>query len=153
MQCYTCQFSSICKVFQMANDFKIIADVYITNCKVFFGQVLPTGESVINTNPGQPNNNFSRTQRTPQQLNEISERIRKEHDKLKKKPKEKEEAKDISIQEKLTIVHLKNNCPTCGAEAGTLLKCAGCGKDICHGCAVESIEDGQPYCEECWDRL
>ena len=155
MQCYTCNLSPICKIFQTANDAKVVADVAITNCKLYQPQ---SGVQAVNPVPiiqkpaPAPVNHPQIRQRTPEQISQVSERIRqmqKEMKENKEEPSVKAEQDDMRPQ----VISIKKKCATCGQETKISMSCAGCGTSICDGCAVESVEDGKSYCETCWDDL
>lgn len=142
----------------MVNDAKVVADVTINNCRLYQAQ---SGAQAINTTApiSQPvpspinQQQRVRMQRTPDQLSEISKRIREKQKELNETSEE-----EISIQIenediKPQVIPFKKECKTCGQETKVSLICAGCGASICDGCAVESADDGKPYCEPCWDDL
>jgi hypothetical protein len=145
MQCYTCNLSAICKVFQMINDTKMVADITVNNCRIAQGQV--PAQAAPGVPPAHPQQ--LRPQRTPEQLSDISERIRQAHQEMKEAPSEEVELLvEVSSDEEAAA---PQKCGTCEQETSKV--CAGCGNAVCEGCSVESAENGKQYCEPCWDKL
>ena len=140
----------------MINDEKLTADITVSNCKAASSELsvyAPTAQI------GQLAPANIRSQRTSEQLNEISERIKKEQEKITGEKTEKPEELSMkekiaeSSKEKKTVVPLQKTCPTCQQETKSLTKCSNpkCAAFICDGCGVESVKDGKTYCEKCWD--
>lgn len=137
MQCYTCNLSGICKIFQMIQDTKMTADIIVSNCKMY--------NHSSNIKSTEPNQNFVR-QRTPAELNSVSDRI-KELTKQSKKPDDTV----VAIQPtevKAEEAKNKKQCPECGSTY--VVTCSSCNKETCGDCATEAI-DGKIYCAKCWE--
>lgn len=152
MQCFTCNLSSICKIFQMINDTKMTADVTVSNCKLYNSNSGAFNSSVTQSTLMHP----QRLQRTPEQLNAVSELIKEQRIKqgeLPAKPSSTVNIKDDSEEaDTPKVITLKKVCSSCEKEAKALLVCSECGASICDGCSTESIVDGKSYCETCWEK-
>lgn len=147
MQCYSCTLMPICKIFQSINDAKAIADISLSNCKLYQNN----GEQpqpIVEASKQQPQ---LRAQRSPETLNKIAGKIREKQKEMNKNVEEPIE-KDGEEPEKVVISLTKKPCETCGNQISSTLICHNCGVSICGSCAVESITDGKMYCEKCWDQ-
>lgn len=152
MQCFTCNLSPICKIFQTINDSKMVADITINNCKMYQGQY---GMPAVNQQVPQqhPPQQPLRPQRSPEQLSAMNDIIRQKQQEIKE-TEEVELSIEVDNEESSApVVPLKRPCGTCGYETTRLFPCDGCGQEICDGCAVNSAEDGKKYCEPCWDKM
>ncbi len=149
MKCYSCKLTGICKIYQMSNDVKLIAEVTIHEC-VAFAPLVPK----INTAP-QSYPSVIRLQRTPEEINEIAVKIKEQKEKISnqsentKNPAEKNQKIETIIA---PIIPRNKICPACNEESKDFIICSKCDKTICPGCAIETINNSVTICEECWGK-
>lgn len=148
----------------MVNDTKMVANITVNNCSMYSGSQAAVASPAPVPTYSSPSPAMQQQQtplprqRTPEELNNVSERIKQAQ---KEREKGTEEVQlmipavktEEQPEEKKVVVPLKKVCKTCNQETTIEKYCNGCGTAICDGCAVESADDGKPYCEPCWDKL
>lgn len=126
MECYTCDLTSICKIYEFISLQKSHADMTVNHCRIKRHNkeaVAPPPEQELKV-------------RSAEAIATVSDRIRK----LTPEPVVKE-----------TL----DECPNCkqGARPTDICECKSCNKKLCIGCAVEDGPSKKFYCEECWDNI
>lgn len=146
MLCSVCKLIKICKLKQFVDDHQQIADIVINRCQYFMsgGQ-----QSASAPAPGQV---ALGRQRTPDELNEVSDKIKQFYSQQKMKNCEQH----LQTEPKIVIMNdgekLGETCRSCGNKCDKIQSCVKCGKDICDACGIFGA-DNKNYCEECWESL
>lgn len=112
----------------MVNDTKMVMNISISECKVV-GFKADTTTLAPSSAPPRP-------QRTTEDLNEISNKIKEQQ--IANREKERPGSTEP--------------CHNCGDKAARKISCSLCEKKICEGCATVELETGLSVCEDCWDK-
>lgn len=129
MQCEKCKLTSICKIFEIVNNFKHSVDITINNCN-------------INSTCGQQKqeeNTFvpPLVTREFRDLNKVSDLIK---------------AANVAIENNDDD---RENCVNCDSlfSKKDLERCAECNQWVCYGCLVENVMTRKFHCQSCYDKL
>jgi len=137
MICYTCNLTSICKVFEMSKSMSATINIVVNNC------LIREGHEQIEAAP-QPQQVSNVPVRTPDQLIAISDRIKE----ATKKTDDATELADKAV-EKLTVA-----CSDCRKSVfvSTAVRCTRCENYTCENCVTHDMTSKKPYCETCWGK-
>ena len=139
MICFDCPHTAICKIFDTVMKSKPYVDIQIKGCQIKLPDNYQSKDSQVVT--------YGKSgQRTPEELLAVSERI-KNADKEKRCKDELPEPDETEDEGELLA---------CGVCEEYIIRdkqiCTDCGKTICPVCSVESADDKQTYCTECFEK-
>lgn len=157
--CNGCSSKYICRIADFVNKNSNIADIVIKSCTVGDAAASGTTESVSSHSfdriaPIQTNDGYDIISTVTAEyiapksyINFRDESNSLEAETLKRKRKIVSIVKETPADKKEIVI-----CSQCSGATyeDDLGKCSVCGKDICSGCGVESIESKDRFCNECW---
>lgn len=129
MRCKNCVLRKVCKVTEMIKNFEGDIDITVNSCNY------ETNRNTISTVTEKPNNNKAFLADSFDQ---------EEYNRLLKKMNG-ETVKDIN--------NIVIECKTCGGQdyLSEIKSCSKCGAEICGNCGTS--DNGQLYCQKCWEEL
>ncbi len=136
MKCTSCNIKPICTIYSTVLEHSSEIGIQISFCNYYSSpQSKPVKETTM-VGSCSP-------RRTPEQILETSDQIRKiyESDNEKKDAKENEDIKCSVCEAKKEQRHIHYTCSSCGKES------------ICENCATEDITDSKMYCPGCWSKM
>lgn len=136
MKCTNCTIKPICTVYSTVIKHSTEIGIQINFCNYHASlQNMPIKENAITE--------ASKPRRTPEQILETSDQIRKIYNSTgeKKEPEVDESAKCSVCGGKKEQHHIHYVCSSCEKQ------------NICENCTTESIADLKMYCPECWEKM
>lgn len=157
--CKNCSSKYVCRIADFVNNNSNIAEIVVNSCTAkseaeaeaiqpIFSRSYDYASPIL-TQDGNDIISAGTTEYVPPKSykNFRDESNNLEAEILKRKKKIVSIVKELPSDKKKIVV-----CSQCSGATyeDDLGKCSVCGKDICSGCGVESIETKERFCNECW---
>lgn len=131
MICNNCKIRVVCKVYDLRQTFASLIGLNVRSCYFNSDSSAIAFEPIPSIVPG-----MIRKQRTPEQIQKISEKIRQ------------------AQETKSPPAVIKAECAVCkSTEEPFYRTCTHCGKPLCNKCVISSEKDGKDYCPDCYGKV